>query len=147
MTNVTSPLERLAGPKGPLVAEPPDAREFAALCHSAEDNLSEARRPDIKLGARFLLAYAAAHGYCLAALRHKGFRAHHRYIVFQALPHTLGVGPEIWNVLSKAHDRRNLAEYEGHIEASEALVQGILKACENVAALVKALPPIVRAGQ
>lgn len=142
---MTSPLERLSGPTGPLIPEPPDNAEFAALCRSAEDNLSEARRTDIKLGARFLLAYAAAHGFCLAALRHKGYRARHRYIVFQALPHTLGVGPEVWNVLSKAHGKRNLAEYEGHVEATEELVLGVLRACEKVATLVKTLPPIAKA--
>lgn len=38
------------------------------------------------------------------------------YIVFQALPHMLEVGQEIWHVLAKCHDRRNVAEYEGYLE-------------------------------
>jgi hypothetical protein len=28
-------------------------------------------------------------------LRHSGYRAANRYIVFQVLPHTLGLGPEV----------------------------------------------------
>jgi len=32
---------------------------------------------------------------------------------FQVLPDTLGLGPEVWRVLSKCHDMRNRTEYEG----------------------------------
>src|SRR5262245_33974305 len=28
--------------------------------------------------------------------RHSGYRPANRYIVFQVLPHTLGLGPEVW---------------------------------------------------
>jgi len=41
---------------------------------------------------------------CLAALRRLGYRAENRYIVFQVLPHTLGLGPEVWRVLAKCHE-------------------------------------------
>jgi hypothetical protein len=37
------------------------------------------------------------------------------------LPHTLGLGPEIWRVLDKCHNQRNLAEYEGMLDVDEAL--------------------------
>ena len=50
------------------------------------------------------LAYNAAHTLCLAALRRAGYRSGNRYMVFQALPHTLGLGPEVWRVLAKAHN-------------------------------------------
>ena len=68
----------------------------------------------------------------LAALRRAGFRARHRYIVFQELPHTLGLGPEVWRVLAKAHDLRNLAEYEGHVDVDRRLVNDLIAACERV---------------
>ena len=89
--------------------------------------------PACRRKARFDLAYNAAHALCLAALRRKGFRPRHRYIVFQALPHTLGLGPEVWRVLAKAHDARNLAEYEGHVDVSERLVLDVIAAAEVVA--------------
>ena len=88
-----------------------------------------------------MMAYGAAHAYCMAALRYHGYRPQNRYIVFQALPHTLGLGPEVWRVLSQAHDRRNKIEYEGGFEISEQFVRDVIKACEVVARAVKALPP------
>ena len=139
-----SPLERLATPTGPLAAEPPDATEFAGLCASAKRSLADARRQDNALESRFLLAYTSAHAYCLAALRHKGYRARHRYIVFQSLPHTLELGPEVWKVLSKAHDQRNHAEYEGRLELSEQFVHDLIVACDKVASRVEALPALPR---
>lgn len=139
---MTFPLDNLCGPTGSLTAEPANAEEFAGLCAAAEESLADARNPGNGLGSRFRLAYAAAHAFSLAALRHKGYRARHRYIVFQVLPHTLGLGTETWRVLALAHDKRNLAEYEGHVEASEQLVVDVLAAVDTVAAHVRALPPI-----
>lgn len=49
------------------------------------------------------------------------------------LPHTLGLGPEVWRVLAKAHDVRNLAEYEGDADVDERLVLDVIVACEAVA--------------
>lgn len=130
---MTSPLENLAGPSGPLVSEPPDDAEIAGLVRSGRLRLTDARNPSLSLDSRFDLAYNAAHALSLAALRLRGYRARHRYIVFQALPHTLGLGPDVWRVLAKAHDLRNLAEYEGHIEVDERLVRDLISACEAVA--------------
>lgn len=78
----------------------------------------------------------------LVALRHHGFRASKRYIVFQVLPDTLGLGPEIWRVLSKCHDMRNRTEYEGALDVGERLVLDLIGACRKVADRVKRLPPI-----
>ena len=103
-----SPLENLAGTGKPLLAEAPDAVEVAGLLRSGRARLTDARNAALSLESRFDLAYNAAHALCLAALRRHGFRARHRYIVFQVLPHTLGLGPEVWRVLAKAHDLRNL---------------------------------------
>jgi len=131
---MTSPLENLCGPGKPLAAEPPDAAESAGLIRSGRARLTDARNPSLSLESQFDLAYNAAHALCLAALRRKGYRARHRYIVFQLLPHTLGLGPEVWRVLAKAHDQRNLAEYEGHVDVDARLVTDVVAACETVAA-------------
>ena len=129
-----SPLENLAGTGKSLLAEAPDAAEFAGLLRSGRARLTDARNAALSLESRFDLAYNAAHALCLAALRRQGFRARHRYIVFQVLPHTLGLGPEVWRVLAKAHDLRNLAEYEGHVDVEERLVVDVVAACERVLA-------------
>ena len=55
-------------------------------------------KTDNSLESRFDLAYNAAHSLCLAALRWHGYRSANRYIASQALPHTLGLGPEVWRV-------------------------------------------------
>ena len=106
-----------------------------------------ARLDDVESAAlsnegRFDLLYNAAHALCLAALRHHGFRPANRYIVFQVLPHTLGLGPEVWRVLAKAHDTRNLAEYRGEFSADERLIADMLPACKAVVAKLKQLPPL-----
>ena len=131
---MTSALENLCGPGKPLAAEPPDAAETAGLLRSGRARLTDAKNDTLSLESRFDLAYNAAHALCLAALRQQGYRARHRYIVFQALPHTLGLGPEIWRVLAKAHDLRNLAEYEGHVDVDARLVIDVVAACETVVA-------------
>lgn len=141
---MTSQLEVLCRPNGPLQVERPNANEFARLCAAAARNLADARVQDISLEGRFMMAYGAAHAYCAAALRYHGFRPQNRYIVFQVLPHTLGLGPEVWRVLAQAHSRRNEAEYEGGLEISEQFVRDVMTACEFVAAAISALPPLDR---
>ena len=86
-----SPLENLSGPGNPLRKEPPDAKEFAGLKQSALRRFADAEKPTNSLESRFDLVYNAAHALCLAALRHAGYRPTNRYLVFQVLPHTLGL--------------------------------------------------------
>jgi hypothetical protein len=52
---------------------------------------------------------------------------------FQALPHTLGLGPDVWRVLDKCHNTRNLGEYEGMLDVDEKLVEGLVQATAAVA--------------
>lgn len=136
-----SAFENLCGPGKALKAEPPDANEFAGLMRSGLARLTDAATPSLSLESRFDLGYNAAHALCFAALRWHGYRSSNRYIVFQLLPHTLGLGPEVWRVLSKCHDLRNLGEYEGDLNIDERIVTDLLAACHVVAAKVQALAP------
>ena len=101
--------------------------------------MKDAKVEQLSLEGRFDLAYNAAHALCLAALRWHGFRSQNRYIVFQVLPHTLGLGPEVFRVLSKAHDQRNASEYVGKFDVDERLLLDVIAAAEKVAHKVKAL--------
>lgn len=94
--------------------------------------LHDAQNTTLALESRFDLAYNAAHALCLAALRRMGYRASNRYIVFQVLPHTLGLRPEVWRVLDKCHNTRNLGEYEGMLDVDERLVKDLVAATEAV---------------
>lgn len=141
---MSSAFENLCGAGKPLKAEPPDAAEFAGLKRSGLARLKDAGTAGLSLEGRFDLAYNAAHALCFAALRWHGYRSSNRYIVFRLLPHTLGLGPEVWRVLSKCHDVRNRGEYEGDLNIDERLVNDLVAACRVVTAKVEALPDIAR---
>jgi hypothetical protein len=127
-----------------LREEAPDAKEFAGLRHSGLTRLAGAEKKTNSVESRFDLAYNAAHALCLAALRHSGYRATNRYIVFQVLPHTLGLGPEVWRVLARCHDLRNRGEYEGDLDIDERLLADAIDACKVVVAALNKLPPVTR---
>lgn len=137
---VNSPLDNLAGAGGPLAAVPPDRNELNGLKKSGLARLHDATNISLSLESRFDLGYNAANALCLAALRRLGYRAKNRYIVFQVLPHTLGLGPEVWRVLAKAHEPRNLGEYEGDLNVDERLVTDPVVAAESVASELQILP-------
>jgi hypothetical protein len=120
-------LENLTS-TGQLKKEPPDQREFDGLVRSARARLKDSRNEFLALESRFDLAYNASHALALAALRWNGYRSDSRFIVFQCIPHTLGLGPEVWRVLSHCHNLRNRGEYEGYLDVGEQLVADLVKA-------------------
>ena len=107
---------------GQLKAEARNAAEAQRMLHMAGTRLQDAKQPNISLEGRFTSAYNAAHAAALAALRWQGYRSENRYTVFQCLAHTLGWPAHQWRVLDLAHQKRNLAEYEGYLEVSESTV-------------------------
>lgn len=125
-------LENLSGPGKPLKTEAPDDQEIAGLLRTGIARLHDSQNTSLALESRFDLAYNAAHALCLAALRRAGYRSGNRYIVFQVLPHTLGLGPEVWRVLDKCHNTRNLGDYEGMLDVDERLVKDLISATEAV---------------
>jgi hypothetical protein len=138
---MTSPeLENLAG-IGRLKREAPSAREFEGLLRSGEARLADATNPALAPESRFDLAYNAAHALALAALRRMGYRSENRYLVFQALPHTLGVPAATWRVLAKCHERRNRSEYEGSLDLDDRLISDLIDATRAVLAALRAVKP------
>ena len=132
-------LENLAR-IGKLAAESPSAREFNGLLTSGNARLADAKREVNSIESRFDLAYNASHAFALAALRWNGYRSDNRYLVFQSLPHTLGLAAPLWRILSKAHEMRNLAEYEGHLEVSAQFLVDLIAAVEAVQSATLKLP-------
>ena len=141
---MTSAFDNLSGPGKPLKAEPADAKEFVGLKRSGQARLRDALNKSLSLESRFDLAYNAAHALSLAALRWNGYRSGNRYIVFQLLPNTLGLGPDVWRVLSKCHDIRNRGEYEGDLNVDQRIVDDLIVACQAVASKVDGLKPLVK---
>ena len=127
---------------GALRREPPNAAELEGLLRSAEARLRDAANEANSAESRFDLAYNAAHALALAALRWHGYRAEKRYLVFQALEHTLGVAKPTWRLLAKCHEQRNRMEYGGFAPVDEHLLEGLLRAGAELLTAVRDLPPI-----
>ena len=139
---MTSQLDNLCRENRPLHREEPDAKEFTGVRKSGLAKLADAEKEVNSPESRFDLAYNAAHALSLAALRRLGYRpAKQRYIVFQALPHTLGLGPEVWRVLDMCHRQRNLSEYAGAPPIDGKLLKDLINACKALTAALDKLPP------
>jgi hypothetical protein len=133
-------LENLAK-IGKLKKERVSQTEFDGLVKSGRARLTDARTPSLSIESRFDLAYNASHALALAALRWHGYRSENRYLVFQCLQDTLGLGPEHWRLLALCHERRNVAEYQGHLDVEEKLVTDLIRVAalllEKISALGK----------
>ncbi len=125
-----------------LKAEPPDQNEFDGMLNSAKRRLQDSRLENLSEDSQFALAYGAAHALALAAMRWHGYRSDNRYLVFQCLQHTVGLGNAKWRVLDKCHKQRNLAEYEGHLEITPQLLEELIIVTEEVLKFVEAFGPV-----
>jgi hypothetical protein len=134
----SEPLEKLAS-TGLLKHEAPGREEIVGLLYTAAVRLEDARKTTNAPESRFDLAYNAAHAFALAALRIHGYRADKRYIVFQALPHTLGVDTPTWRLLDRCHRERNATEYEGITSVDGKLLDGLIEAALDLLSRVRAL--------
>ncbi len=110
---------------GQLKSEPYDELEFDRLLKMARTRLADAQLDHLSNEGRFTSAYSAAHAAALAALRWHGYRSENRFTVFQCLAHTLRWPPHKWRVLDAAHQKRNLAEYEGYWDIEESAIAEI----------------------
>ena len=105
---------------GQLKAEPRNVAEVRRMLSMARTSLADAQLSALSPQGRFTSAYNAAHAAALAALRWHGYRSENRYAVFQCLAHTLNWPAPRWRVLDAAHQKRNMAEYEGFLEIQES---------------------------
>lgn len=118
---------------GQIKPEPRNDAEVRRMLAMARTRLSDARLNSLSPEGRFTSAYNAAHAAALAALRWHGYRSENRYTVFQCLSHTLNWPAARWRVLDTAHQKRNLAEYEGFLEVEESDIAGL---CDVVSDLI-----------
>ena len=125
-----------------LKSETPAQAELDGLVRSGNARLADAQFENLSLDGRFDLAYNAAHAFSLAALRWHGYRSENRYTVFQCLEHTVKLPPAQWRVLDQAHRKRNVAEYEGHLDVDQSLVEALIRVTQEVASRVAALGPL-----
>jgi predicted component of type VI protein secretion system len=126
---------------GRLKAEPGTRSEYTGMVKSARTRLIDAQNEALDPDSQFDLAYGAAHRLALAALRHQGYRSENRITVFQTLVHTLGSDSSDVQIFLRAHNARNLAEYEGHMEIDEALLADLIRFTRKLETAVGKLDP------
>lgn len=117
---------------GKIKVEPMNRSEIDRILTMARKRLKDASYHQISQEVRFTSVYNALHGVALAALRWYGYRSESRYIVFQSLEHTLAWPPSQWRVLDAAHQKRNLAEYEGFLEIEESVITELFMLAEKM---------------
>ncbi|WP_370262444.1 hypothetical protein [Limnobacter sp.] len=117
---------------GQIKAEPFIQAEFDGLTRAAQRKLKDASNLTLSIDSRFDLAYNAAHALALAALRKTGHRSENRYLVFQLLELTAGLPPASWRIFAMAHQKRNMAEYEGITEIESSLLEALLNSTEQL---------------
>lgn len=61
--------------------------------------------------------------------------------MFQTLVHTLGTSAADVQIFLKAHNERNLAEYQGRLELDEKLLADLIRCTKTIAATVAKLQP------
>lgn len=124
-----------------LKTESPSHNEYVGMVAAARTRLTDAQNEDLDPDSRFDLAYGAAHRLALAALRREGYRSENRITVFQTLVHTLGTSAADVQIFLKAHNERNLAEYQGRMEIDEKLLAGLIRCTRTIEAAVAKLDP------
>lgn len=122
-----------------LQHEPFNQAEFAGLLAAATLKLRDVRLQGLSQASQFSLAYGAVHALAVAALRWHGYRSDKRYVVFQCLQHTVGLSRHKCRLLDHCHRRRNLAEYEGHLDIDARMVSEVIELADELVELVTAL--------
>ncbi len=124
-----------------LKLEPGSRAEFDGMVRSARTHLADAQDESIDTDSQFDLAYGAAHRLALAALRQRGYRSEDRITVFQTLVHTVNSDSADIQIFLKAHNERNLAEYEGRTEINAQLLADLIRCTKKLEADVAKLNP------
>lgn len=124
-----------------LKEEPPSRPEFDGMLAAAKTRLVDAQNEDLDPDSQFDLAYGAAHRLAAATLRREGYRSEDRITVFQALVHTVGTDKADIQIFIRAHNERNLAEYEGRTEIDDQLLADLIRCTKKLEADVAKLAP------
>jgi hypothetical protein len=126
---------------GKLKKEPGSRAEFEGMASSARKRLADAQNEDLETDSQFDLAYGAAHRFALAALRQGGYRSENRITVFQTLVHTVGTDSADLQIFLRAHNERNLAEYQGRTEIDVRLLADLIRCTKKLDAAIGKLKP------
>ncbi len=119
--------------RGLLQKEPARKDEVARLLGAADATLADSRIQGVSVASRFTMAYQAALGFSLIALRARGYRTSSHQpgqhsIAIQSLPLTVSFPQSDTNALDSFKEKRHRGAYEGMLTTSEkevAELQGL----------------------
>jgi len=111
------------------------------MVRAARTHLTDSQNESIDSDSQFDLAYGAARRLAIAALRQHGYRSEDRITVFQTLVHTVGTDRADVQIFLRAHNERNLAEYQGRTEIEERLLADLIRCTKRLEAAVTKLEP------
>lgn len=132
--------ERLANLKttGQLKEHTPTVGEIAQHIETARNLLKDTKREENSLEGRFNTGNSAGHALLMAAIKMHGYRPTsekgHRAILYSLLADLVPAATAAQDTLSRVHQLRNRAEYDGDpIDITRGLIESLSEAVENVA--------------
>jgi hypothetical protein len=110
--------------RGLLQQEPAHKDEVGRLLSAADASLADSKVHAVSVASRFAIAYQAALGYSLIALRVRGYRTSSHQpgqhsIAIQSLPLTIAFAQSHTNTLDAFKEKRHRGAYEGILTTSE----------------------------
>jgi hypothetical protein len=134
--NLNEQLNNLAM-RGAISTYQPDISEVKNHLDTAKQLLADAKKAGNSNITKFTVAYSAGHNFLTAALKMQGYRTTsekgHRQLLYDILDGLFPGASSAKDTMSRAHNQRNKAEYEGDIfDPTDGLVEDLVKAVENV---------------
>lgn len=110
--------------RGLLQREPAHRDEVSRLLEAADATLADSTIQAVSVGSRLIMAYQAALGYSLIALRARGYRTSSHQpgqhsIAIQSLPLTVDFPQATTNTLDTFKEKRHRGAYDGVLATSE----------------------------
>ena len=129
--------------RGLLQKEPPHKDEVGRLLAAADATLADSRVPAVSVASRFTMAYQAALGYSLIALRARSYRTSSHQpgqhsIAIQSLPLTVDFPQSDTNTLDSFNEKRHRGAYDGILATSEKEVAELQALAAKLRATVMA---------
>jgi anaerobic C4-dicarboxylate transporter len=110
-------------------------KEIQDILDSADFNLKESKERTHSSNWKFLIAYIAIINYADAALRACGYRtkvSSHHYYVIQSLSLTIGLEPELIDLIDSFRKKRHTGTYEKTGTISRQDVKEILNIADTL---------------
>lgn len=134
--NLNDRLVNLAG-TGIISSHAADPVEIGFHIDAAKGYLADAKKKSNTNLTRFIVANAAGFSLLTAALKMAGYRTSsekgHRALLYDILDALLPGASDAKTTLSRAHNARNKAEYEGDVfDPTDGLIEDLVAAVQNV---------------